>query len=59
MLENKARAKWGTQADYKTYMDRTPQLIFWWVDAPACKSNDLGAPMMIPSEEVELPAGVV
>jgi len=58
LLENKARAKWGTQPDYKTYMDRTPQLMFWWVDAPASsnKSNDLGAPMMIPTEE-ELPAG--
>jgi len=53
LLETKANAKWGLQADYKTYVDRTPQLFLWYVDALASNSkpNDLGAPMIVPTEE--------
>jgi steroid 5-alpha reductase family enzyme len=51
LLENKASAKWGLQADYKAYIARTPQLIPWYVEPPAESANDLGAPIMSPKED--------
>lgn len=61
LLEGKASAKWGTQADYKAYVDRTPQLMLWYVDSPAedgSTKSDLGEPMIVASEDpLEVAAG--